>query len=144
MVKALFDTNIQIDYLNGEPQANTELGRFDGRCISIVTWMEVMVGADPAMQAGTEAFLTTFTIVPVDPDVARSAVDLRRQHRMKRATPAIFRPATPGCACPIHGRKAAVAVARRPVIPPADVTHAWPASEPRIIPGRALFLERRH
>ena len=79
---ALFDTNILIDYLNGERLARTELHRFDERCISIVTWMEVMVGAEPAVQAPTEAFLGTFTMVPVDADVAGRAVVLRRRHRM--------------------------------------------------------------
>lgn len=82
-MKALFDTNILIDYLNGEPRANTEFRRFETRSISIVTWMEVMIGADPAVAPATEAFLRSFTIVELDPDIARRAVALRRQYRMK-------------------------------------------------------------
>ena len=46
MVKALFDTNILVDYLNAVPEARTELQRYTERAISIITWMEVMVGAE--------------------------------------------------------------------------------------------------
>ena len=46
MVSALFDTNILIDHLNAIPQAREEIGRFENRAVSIITWMEVMVGAD--------------------------------------------------------------------------------------------------
>ena len=47
MVKALFDTNILIDYLNAVPQARAELSLHPDKAISIITWMEVMVGAEP-------------------------------------------------------------------------------------------------
>ena len=46
MVKALFDTNILVDYLNAVPEARTELQRYTEKAVSIITWMEVMVGAD--------------------------------------------------------------------------------------------------
>ena len=45
MVKALFDTNILIDYLNGFEQAKAELARYSDKAISLITWMEVIVGA---------------------------------------------------------------------------------------------------
>ncbi len=45
MVKALFDTNILIDYLNGIPQAREEVALYDDSAISIISWMEVMAGA---------------------------------------------------------------------------------------------------
>ncbi|MER8824178.1 hypothetical protein NKH70_31290 [Mesorhizobium sp. M0991] len=47
MVGALFDTNILIDYLNAVPRACEEIERFESRAVSIITWMEVMVGEDP-------------------------------------------------------------------------------------------------
>jgi predicted nucleic acid-binding protein len=83
VVKALFDTNILIDFLNGLPQARDELVRYDDRCISIVTWMEVMVGAEAAVSAATEYYLTSFSILPVDTNIARRAVQLRTDHRIK-------------------------------------------------------------
>lgn len=83
MVKALFDTNILIDYLNAAPEARDELGRHDDPAISIVTWMEVLVGAPPETEAATRVFLDGFTLVELDGDVAARAVSLRRAHRMK-------------------------------------------------------------
>ena len=83
MVKALFDTNILIDFFNGTPEAHEELARYDDPAISIVTWMEVMVGAAPATAAATKAVLSRFRVVPLDDLVAAEAVELRRRHRMK-------------------------------------------------------------
>ena len=57
MVKALFDTNILIDALKGIKQARAELERYDQAAISIITWMEVMVGAESAVAPATGAFL---------------------------------------------------------------------------------------
>jgi predicted nucleic acid-binding protein len=57
MVKALFDTNILIDHLNRSDEARKELARYDDRAISIVTWMEVLVGAAAPVEAATRAFL---------------------------------------------------------------------------------------
>lgn len=83
MVKALIDTNILIDYLNAAPEARSELDRYAARAISIVTWMEVMVGAKPGVETATRAFLSGFDLVPLDEAVADCAVELRRAHRIK-------------------------------------------------------------
>ncbi len=83
MVKALFDTNILVDYLNAVPQARTELQRYEDKAVSIVTWMEVMVGAGPGLEAATRGFLGGFNILAVDEKVADRAVILRREHRIK-------------------------------------------------------------
>jgi predicted nucleic acid-binding protein len=56
MVKALFDTNILIDFLNAAPQARQEIDLYREKAISIVTWMEVMVGAPPSVEAATRTF----------------------------------------------------------------------------------------
>ena len=83
MVKALFDTNILIDYLQGVPDAREEMARFEDAAISIVTWMEVMVGATAENEAATRAFLSGFRLVGIDRAQAERAVPLRREHRMK-------------------------------------------------------------
>ncbi len=83
MVKALFDTNILIDFFNGAREAHEELARYDDLGISIVTWMEVMVGAAPATADATKAVLSRFRVVPLDDLVAIEAVELLRRHRMK-------------------------------------------------------------
>jgi predicted nucleic acid-binding protein len=83
MVKALFDTNILIDYLNAVPEARTEIQRYTEKAISIITWMEVMVGADGDLEAATRKFLNSFDVVVVDQKIAERAVGLRRGHRIK-------------------------------------------------------------
>lgn len=83
MVKALFDTNILIDYLNGIDAARTEIGLHDQKAISIVTWMEVLVGADAAVADATRRFLTGFRLIDLDAAVAERAVALRRTHRIR-------------------------------------------------------------
>jgi predicted nucleic acid-binding protein len=83
MVKALFDTNILIDFLNGVPEARRELALYSEKAISVITWMEVLVGAPETLEVPTRAFLEAFTIVPLKDDVAERAVTLRREQRMK-------------------------------------------------------------
>jgi predicted nucleic acid-binding protein len=83
MVKALFDTSILIDYLNAVPEARTELQRYAEKAVSIITWMEVMVGTDDDLAAPTRNFLSGFDIVVVDEKIAERAVNLRRSHRIK-------------------------------------------------------------
>jgi predicted nucleic acid-binding protein len=83
MVKALFDTNILVDYLRGIAAAADELARHNERAISVVTWMEVMVGTTPATSQATRDFLAGFRTVPLDAAVAEQAVGLRRAHRIK-------------------------------------------------------------
>lgn len=82
-MNAVFDSNILIDFLRGIPQARRELGRYDHVAISVVSWIEVMVGAPPELEQQTESFLGEFVLVPLDETVARRAVSLQRKHRIK-------------------------------------------------------------
>jgi predicted nucleic acid-binding protein len=83
MVKALFDTNILIDYLNGIPQARDELALYEESAISIISWMEVMAGASEEAQVGTRAFLNGFTLIGLTAPIADLAVTLRRTRSIK-------------------------------------------------------------
>jgi predicted nucleic acid-binding protein len=83
MVAALFDTNILIDFLNGVADAKTEVERYETRAISMVTWMEVMAGAQPEVEAATRDFLLGFEQIPIDQAIAEQAVGIRRQARIK-------------------------------------------------------------
>jgi hypothetical protein len=83
MVKALFDTNVLVDYLNAVPEARTELQHYTEKAVSIITWMEVMVGANHDLEAATRSFLSGFDVVAVDQQIAERAVSLRRNHRIK-------------------------------------------------------------
>ncbi len=83
MVKALFDTNILIDYLRGVPQARDELGLYDDKAISAITWMEVLVGTPPALVDATQRYLDGFRLIEIDRSVAERAVTVRQGYRMK-------------------------------------------------------------
>jgi len=83
MVGSLLDSNILIDQLRLVPQARAELARYDDRAISIITWIEVMVGAPPALEDSTRVFLSGFVVVNVDASIAEEASQLRRAYRLK-------------------------------------------------------------
>ncbi|WP_429500657.1 type II toxin-antitoxin system VapC family toxin (plasmid) [Robbsia andropogonis] len=83
MVKALFDTNILIDYLGGISAAKKELARYDQRAISTITWMEVLVGASAEEEKLIRAWLGTFDVLPVDNAVANRAVEIRKTRRIR-------------------------------------------------------------
>lgn len=78
-MKALFDTNILIDYLKGIEAAKDEIDRHDQRLVSIVTWMEVLAGARNEPETDViDMFLRDFRVVDVTRRIAREAVDIRR------------------------------------------------------------------
>jgi predicted nucleic acid-binding protein len=83
MVKALFDTNILIDYLNGIESAKKELGRYEYKAISIITSMEVLVGSSPENDAALRAWLNSFDVIALDMTIANRAVEIRKQKRIK-------------------------------------------------------------
>jgi len=83
-MKALFDSNILIDYLNGIEAARAELALYTQPMISSITWMEVMVGVkSDDEEVKVRTFLSRFSVVPVSTDVAEKAVELRRQYHMR-------------------------------------------------------------
>jgi predicted nucleic acid-binding protein len=83
-MRAVFDTNILIDYLNGREEAKAEFDLYEEKMISIVTYMEVMVGAKTAEEAEIlRSFLQSFTCRELTQAVANLAIALRQQHRLK-------------------------------------------------------------
>lgn len=80
----VFDTNILIDYLLGKTPAKEELARFPAARISVVTWIEVMVGArDPKEEAQLKMFLSRFEMILLDASVAETAAMLRSCYRLR-------------------------------------------------------------
>jgi predicted nucleic acid-binding protein len=67
--------------------ARAELQRYAEKAVSIVTWMEVMVGASPDLEAATRCFLSDFTVLALDERLAECAGSLRRNHRIKLPMP---------------------------------------------------------
>jgi predicted nucleic acid-binding protein len=82
-VKALLDTNILIDYLNGIDPARDEIGRYQRPLISLITWMEVLAGTPTGHAQPVRAFLRRFECVGIDTDIAERAVQVRQAHRLK-------------------------------------------------------------
>ena len=83
-MNAVVDTNILIDFLNGSVKARTELARFELVSISIVTWMEVLVGVEiGGEENAVRAFLQRFDIQPINGAIAERAVEIRRASKIR-------------------------------------------------------------
>jgi predicted nucleic acid-binding protein len=88
-VTPVFDTNILIDYLLGKYPAKEELARFPDAQISVVTWIEVMVGAnDETEENRLRSFLSRFELVLLDASVAETAAMLRSSYHVDYFTTA--------------------------------------------------------
>ena len=62
VMKALFDTNILIDYLNGIDAARQEIARYEYASFSLITWMEVLVGTAAEEEPIVREFLHRFQV----------------------------------------------------------------------------------
>lgn len=83
-MKAVVDTNILIDYLNGSTKAKQELDSFEELYVSLITWMEILVGAaEGEEESEIREFLRRFRIHPVDEGVAERAVEIRRREKIR-------------------------------------------------------------
>lgn len=83
-MRAVLDTNVLIDFLQGVPAAQAEIQRYTPAGISVITWMEVMAGARrPEEEPTLRAFLADFAVHPLSFPVAARAAQLRREHRIR-------------------------------------------------------------
>lgn len=83
-MNAVFDTNILIDLLDGVPEARVEVRRHDRRAVSVVTWIEVLVGCrDVAEAERAGAVLGGFERIELSDGVASEAIVLRRDRRLR-------------------------------------------------------------
>ncbi len=90
-MKALLDTNIIIDYLNGESKAFKEINLYETIYISIVTYIEVLVGvSDTKSVEVIRDYLLSLNIVHVDIDISNTAVDIRKKYKIKIPDALIF------------------------------------------------------
>lgn len=98
-MKAVFDTNILIDYLNGIEAAKSELAQYSIRQISIITFIEVMVGVtDPEEEKAIRGFLSFFEIVELTSEIAAETVLIRKNLRLKIPDAIVYATArTQGC-----------------------------------------------
>jgi len=84
LMKAVFDTNILIDYLNGITAAAEELALYDAKLISIITYIEVMGGVkSPEEETVIRGFFDSFTVCELSTAIADESISLRQRHRLK-------------------------------------------------------------
>jgi predicted nucleic acid-binding protein len=98
-MKAVFDTNILIDYLNGIEAARKEFGLYQTRQISVITYIEVMVGCkNSGDEAALRGFLSSFEVIALSPELAKEAIAIRREFRLKIPDAIVYATArTQGC-----------------------------------------------
>ncbi len=83
-IRARFDTNILIDYLNGVTKAADAIARYKDLFISRITWMEILVGAKGDDEwAATREYLRLFRIEKLDETIAEEAVRVRQAKRIR-------------------------------------------------------------
>lgn len=88
-----------IDVLKGVPPARDVLSNHPQRAVSIITWMEVMVGTPVALTDATRDFLRGFELIGITEDVAEQAVIVRQVHKLKLPDAVIWATAK------VHGLK---------------------------------------
>jgi predicted nucleic acid-binding protein len=79
----LLDTNILIDVLRGEAAALAWLEQQPQPRISVISWIEVLVGCREGESEVVQTWLETFPRLPLDDAIARETVRLRQQHGLK-------------------------------------------------------------
>jgi hypothetical protein len=82
-VIAVFDTNIVIDALNGVQAADAEYARYERVLISLITWIEVMVGACDNEEGVRDFLSSRFEIASLDDSVAETAITVRRARHLR-------------------------------------------------------------
>ena len=83
-MNALLDSDVLLDFLDGFAPAAVEIDRYDHCSVSIISWMEVLVGAtSPEDEAVRRAFLSHFELLPLTTEVAEQAIVLRQARRLK-------------------------------------------------------------
>lgn len=79
----LLDTNILIDVLRGEALALAWLEGQQMPFISVITWIEVLVGCREGESSRVHDWLESFPRLPLDEAIAAETVRLRQRHGLK-------------------------------------------------------------
>jgi predicted nucleic acid-binding protein len=78
-MKALIDSDVLIDYLQGHTGAKVEIERYSEPLYSVISWMEVMCGADGNDERdAAHALFESMTRVELSIEIAEKAVRERR------------------------------------------------------------------
>jgi predicted nucleic acid-binding protein len=70
--------------LNGIDHAQTEIQRYQTTAISIITWMEIMIGTTDQDAPVVKKWLSqTFRLIGIDNDIAAHAINIQRAQGIK-------------------------------------------------------------
>jgi predicted nucleic acid-binding protein len=83
IMRALFDTNILIDYLIGHNEARLIIEQYENPQISIITKMEVLVGTTEDNEEIIREFLDNFTVIALNEEIAETAIEIRKNNKIK-------------------------------------------------------------
>jgi predicted nucleic acid-binding protein len=88
-LKTLFDTNILIDALTGQPdvrsKALAEIAAANAPAISVITSFEVLAGVVTWDQAAALALIDRFAQIEIDADIALYAATVSRERHLPMA-----------------------------------------------------------
>ena len=83
-MKAVIDSDVLIDFLQGVPAAKKELALYSDRCVSLISWMEVMSRTETEEEERQcRGFLMQFRVIAIGREIAEQAVLFRRAHHLK-------------------------------------------------------------
>jgi predicted nucleic acid-binding protein len=84
LMKALIDSVILIDYLQGLAKAKSEINRYSEPLYSIISWMEVLCGAETEdEEASAKLLFRSMHRVDLTSRIAQKAVEERKRSGLK-------------------------------------------------------------
>lgn len=99
-LRAILDSDVLIDFLQGQAKAEQELRRYADWEISVVTWMEVLSGTEGKEEEKQgRRFLDSLKVHPLSTSVAEEAVQLRKSSDSACPTLSSGPPPAPRVAC---------------------------------------------
>lgn len=82
-MRAIFDSNILVDFLNKQEKAKTVFDDYEEKYISAITYIEILAGTrDPVEEMGTKAFLSNFKVVFTDHQILSEIISLKKSFKL--------------------------------------------------------------
>ena len=83
-MNAVIDSDVLINFLQGIGAAKKEISRYDPPLYSVISWMEIMCGAQTNEQSESAKILfSSMKRVDLSPNVAEKAVEERKRQGLK-------------------------------------------------------------
>ncbi|HEY5793272.1 MAG TPA: type II toxin-antitoxin system VapC family toxin [Chthoniobacterales bacterium] len=83
-MKAVIDSDVLIDYLQGVEAARRELNQYSELCYSVISWMEILIGAEtPGEEKSARTFLASLRMIELTREIASQAVSERKRSKLK-------------------------------------------------------------